>query len=216
MAAATMLTAVQFRRRRIDWPAALTGVGLGALAFVAYLVDMRISDAITGVGGYGINPVEVATRKSADPWNGIWASLLRPFNGGWESAGVSVPLAALGMVLGLVVLRFLPSRKLLALGFFAGSAAAGVGMLLNEPGLVTGLLAACPLLVGGLVCLGKDDLRVPLVRRALIACGIAAVGIVATNYEVGGAAEWGGRFFHQMLPLLIPWLCSASTVRAPL
>ncbi|MCZ7631299.1 MAG: hypothetical protein M5U19_20615 [Microthrixaceae bacterium] len=33
---------------------------------------------------------------------------------------------------------------------------------------------------------------------------ITSAGLVATLYSNGGAAEWGGRFFHLLIPVITP------------
>jgi hypothetical protein len=192
------------RSKRLDPPAVALAVGVGIISAATYFVDTRLDHMITGVDGYGINAVRIATRSSADPITGSWASLFRPFGGSWVEAGISVPLGAMAVILAALSLRLVPRRTLLPLGFCIGAAAAAMGVLINQPGLVTGLFAALPVLVAGLIWLNRSDMNQPLVPRALMTAGIAAAATIATIYAEGGATEWGGRFFHILLPILVP------------
>lgn len=192
------------RSKRLDPPAIALAVGVGIISAATYFLDTRLDQVITGVDGYGINAVRIATGSSADPLAGSWASLFRPFSGTWVEAGISVPLGAMAVILAALSLRLAPTRTLLPLGFCLGAAAAGIGIMINQPGLVTGLFAAFPVLVAGLIWLHRSDMSQPLVPRALITSGIAAAATISTIHAVGGATEWGGRFFHILLPALVP------------
>ena len=70
-------------------------------------------------------------------------------------------------------------------------------------GPVSGLLVACPAILYGLVAL-----RSPTGETALALCvaGIFAIGVAATQYDRGGALEWGGRYFALAVPVAIPAL----------
>lgn len=179
-------------------------LGVAIVGTAAYLFDMQIDEVLTGQGGYGLNAARIVTRSSAGPVAGTWASLLRPFHSTWADAGVSVPLGAAAIILGALSLRLVPSRPLLPLALSVGAALAGIGVLVNPPGLVTGLFAAFPVMVAGLIWIGRSQLQNPLVLRGILTASLSSVALIATLYEVGGASEWGGRFFSILLPMLVP------------
>jgi hypothetical protein len=81
-----------------------------------------------------------------------------------------------------------------------------VVQLFSTPDFVSGLFAAFPLLPAGLLLLERTDLRRPLVARALLSSCLFVVAVVLTAHAEGGAAEWGGRFLHLLLPILVPVL----------
>ena len=202
--ALVLLSLRQLRTRGIDVRAMLTGVFLGAVTVASYLADTRVDHMVTRGDTYGLNPAAIATRSSADPVSGSWASLLRPFGRSPESATIWVVTAAASLIAASLVMRVAPRRWRVALGLLVVAAAASVAMLFDPPGLVTGLLPAFPMLAAGLVWLHRSDLEDPMRARIITTVAITAAGIVATLYANGGAAEWGGRFFGLLVPLTVP------------
>lgn len=235
--------------RRFDLRSFLTAVLLGCVVVGTYLLDTRITHAVTGTDGYGVNPGAIAMRDSADPVSGSWVSLLRPFAGSWSSGALWVSIAGLALVAASVVLRArsrttggrggsspqgtgrhlvqrdtttlgTAPRSTLAIMLLLVGATAAVGMLVDPPWLVTGLFAAFPLLGAGLIQLRRTDLSPPaaaespapsvprepsvLLNRIVLTTLITSAGLVATLYGNGGAAEWGGRFFHLLIPVVAP------------
>ncbi|OWY59774.1 hypothetical protein B7486_72760, partial [cyanobacterium TDX16] len=68
--------------------------------------------------------------------------------------------------------------------------------------LVPGLLAACPLLLGGIV-LAIGRLRGPAATCGWISLVFAAM-VLATQYADSGGTQWGGRYLALALPALVP------------
>jgi hypothetical protein len=70
------------------------------------------------------------------------------------------------------------------------------------------MLVAFPLLPAGLIWLRGSDLTSHtssrLLYRIVLVSVIAGGGLVATLYANGGAAEWGGRFFQILIPVITP------------
>ena len=68
--------------------------------------------------------------------------------------------------------------------------------------LVTGLIMAAPVIVAAAVCLPREALRGA--ATSLVACvsAVTFVGVSATQHESGGGGEWGGRYYHVVLPLV--------------
>lgn len=189
--------------RRIDWQAGVIGASVLVVAGVTHLADRTVARAIAGPGATGSDLARLGN-ESVSPIDGAWASLLRPFTGSWVNAEVWVPLVVLGIVLAALALRLMPRRILAPLALLIGGTAASVGIWFSAPGLVTGLVAAFPLLPAGLLWVRASDLRAPLVARLLAVSVVTAAVVIAANYAVGGAVEWGGRFFHGLIPLLSP------------
>lgn len=194
--------------RRFDRRAFLTAVLLGCAVVATYFLDTRIADAVTGRDGYGINPGAIAMRASADPVSGSWASLFRPFANSWDSGALWVTIAGLMIVAASVLMRRAPQRSRLALVALVTAGVAALAILVDPPWLVTGMLAAFPLLPAGLIWLRRSDLTASgasqVLYRIILVSVIATGGLVATLYANGGAAEWGGRFFQILIPVLAP------------
>ncbi len=77
-------------------------------------------------------------------------------------------------------------------------------VLLVPSSAVPGLLIAFPLLWIGLAAGGRGSLPTADARVLLAVAVIAALGVLATQYRDGGSAEWGGRYFAVLLPLVAP------------
>ncbi len=112
-------------------------------------------------------------------------------------------LMILCLMLAAVLLRLLPRWRVLSLGLLLIAGLAGLVLLVRPPNLVTGLVPAFPVLIA-VIFLRRDDLRRPLVQRLVGVVAIGTVGILATIYSDGGSTQWGGRFFHVLLPALVP------------
>jgi hypothetical protein len=129
---------------------------------------------------------------------GAWHDL---FSGVYtkERAG-DVLVAALVLV---IVAALLARRRHRAAPF----ALAGAGLLMvirivmapRDP--VTGLLAAWPVVVLGLLMLSWRRLS-PVARALVVGLGLFTAAVLANNYPYGGGLEWGGRFFSPMAAAL--------------
>jgi len=190
------------RDRRRALVGMLCGAGIIALAAVAYFVDAELARRITG----STAATQTVSRFEGDRsfLGQVWSSLLRP----WYSASAPHPFVGLGslaVVLAAVLARFLGARRpFIPLAVLTTGT---ICLLYSAPttrGFITGLFAAAPLLLAGLVLLRRVDLARPMATTFLITIAATAFGIVATGYSEGGAAEWGGRFYAILLPLLVP------------
>ena len=65
------------------------------------------------------------------------------------------------------------------------------------------------LLPAGLVLVRRGTFASPAARLATSTAALFALAVLATQYPVGGSMEWGGRFFHVGLPLVVPVLLLA-------
>jgi len=74
----------------------------------------------------------------------------------------------------------------------------------GQPALVNGLLPAFPVLGAGLLVARRDLLGKPVVAVLLATCASTAVVLCFVIYDDGGSTQWGGRFFHFLVPLVAP------------
>ena len=197
-----MAVAAATRRVRASAPA-IVAVLAGGLA---YVVDSRWHAAI--VGGNGLKAFVIRDERSgwlAGRWSGAYATLLRPH----LLAPTALGMTWFGIAIVTVVVAYLVRTRGAAVGRTVRWASLAVmivapATLLLRPAPVPGLLVAFPLLGAGLVLATGRWLRAPG-PLALAVTGAAFVAaVLATQYAVGGSMEWGGRFFHLALPLLIP------------
>ncbi|MHB1139800.1 MAG: hypothetical protein ACYC2O_12665, partial [Microthrixaceae bacterium] len=140
--------------------------------------------------------------KGGDPIQAAWVSLFQPW-GHAITATPAVVLLVVAVVLGAVTLRVPWVPKVLPVALLAMAAVAGVVTLFQFPQLINGLFAAAPVLVFGFVFLRRSDAHDRLTVRLAGVAVLAAVLLTITIYANPGA-QWGGRFFHVLLPLLVP------------
>lgn len=187
-------------RPQFAWGPVLLGLAIGTVASAAYVVNNLWARAVTP-GSTG--DVSTFDRQPDAVW-AAWTGLIRPWfpNAGYATA--SMTLVVVCCILAPVAARFLPRRQLLSVALLCIAAVAAGFHLLEDPTLISGLLACAPwLLLGGLSLRKRDVDRAP--QAWLVATtGLATLAILLTSYGVGGAAEWGGRFFHPLLPLIGP------------
>lgn len=193
------------RKRSFDLPKLATGASLIGVAAVTYLVEARWEQRIVAAaGGAARSGLGRSLIPDRDPLTAARIDLLMPWYGDATHARPTMFIAAASIVIAAIVLRLLPTRWLLPVGLLLMAATASVMHLFTDLILVTGLLAAMPLLIAGLVLLRRKDFSNPLITRNLLASGITATLIALTSYGEGGEMQWGGRFYHVLLPLLIP------------
>jgi len=170
---------------------------VGATAFV--LNDRWAASIAQGVTG-DITAVD----RSPSFFNAIWTGLIRPWSLDNTNASVAMTLVVVTAMAAPVALRVAPRRSVLPCGLLVLGASAAVWAFLTDPSLVTGLLATVPWMVVGLLSLRRSDLTEPLPSFLLLSSLVFTTAVAATSYGIGGAAEWGGRFFHPMIPCLAP------------
>ena len=191
--------------RSIDARTFVLAAALAFVSIVTYLADARLYTVLAGETGVTITTTAgdgydlIGGRLSA-----LWASVLRPTH---EVPVWGAPVTLLSTVLLIaagITLRVSPTRRRLVVAFASAAAVLAVVRQLAPLTLVSGLIPAAPLLVVGLVFLRRSDLRSVAVRLCLGISVLTAGAIWITSYPQGGAFEWGGRYFHVLLPLLVP------------
>jgi hypothetical protein len=190
------------RRRAMDWPAAFLGGAIVVLAGVTYLVNGAIGRALTERGEVGSTAFNEAAKGSGNPLEAAWVSLVQPW-GQSISAKPSLVLLVIAVALAAISLRVPAVRPVLPVALFGLAAAAGVVTLFEPPQPLNGLVAATPVLVFGLVFLQRPDLDDQFLVRLVGTATISTSLLLLTIYSSPGA-QWGGRFFHVLLPLLVP------------
>lgn len=188
------------RWRRVALGLMVTGIGVSA-----YFLNGAWVGSITS----GTASTSGSIRRQTDPLQQAWVSLLRPWAHANTEASTTATLVILCVVLAALVWRFAPRRSLLALALLMLAAATSIGRLLEAPALISGLLAATPVLAFGLVLVGRRELKTDIGLLLLGSAGTTAAAILWLAYGVGGATEWGGRFFYVLIPLTTPLALTA-------
>jgi len=191
-------------RTKVDWSGAFLGSVVVAVAGAAYLLDARLAQAVVGSSTSIANPSERVLGEATGPVSAIWISLFRPWTESPIETRGAVLLCLLSVVLAAIVLRWAPKQALLAVGLLVLAAVTAVIHVSTPVDLISGLFAAFPLLGAGLLLIRWGDLADPLVVRLIGISAISMVVLALTIYADGGAVQWGGRFFHVLLPALVP------------
>jgi hypothetical protein len=200
-------------RPAIEWRTAMIGAALVFSGAATYLINLRITAAIVGTGAGG---ALIADRDS-DALSSAWVSLLRPWDVDNRLASPQATLMTAGTVLAIVTYRLLPRFRVLSMGLLLMAAGAAVVLAAGDPDLISGLLPVFPAAVVGIGLLERLDFRQPVVLRVLATSALVAAGILATTYGSGGGVEWGGRFFHVLIPFLVaPAVLGISHARTSL
>jgi hypothetical protein len=190
------------RRRAMDWPAAFLGGAIVVLGALTYLVNGAIGRSLTERGEVGSTAFSEAAKGSGNPLEAAWVSLFQP----WShliAATPSVVLLALAVGFAALSMRVPKVPTVLPIALLGLAGVAGIVTLFEPPQLINGLFAAAPVLAFGLVFLRRSDADNALLVRLVGVLAVATALLLATIYSNPGA-QWGGRFFHVLLPLLVP------------
>jgi hypothetical protein len=104
-------------------------------------------------------------------------------------------------VAGLLAWRWAARVDLLILGSAFVVVAWVVRQGADPPALVPGLFIAFPLGVGATVLALPPDRSQREARCVWLVVAFVAIGVILTQYGIGGGVEWGGRYFAVLLPL---------------
>lgn len=211
-AALVLVTVVLALRRSYRVPTVLVAGTTLVAALGARLVERFWLADITG-GAVSATAVGVPAAGDSflrGRFDGFMVTWLTP---GYGGTGVG-PVALLVMLgaLGWCVLRIrsYPDQQTGILGSAAVAAAAAVVAVVAAPSnVVPGLLLAFPVLTAGMLVLRRRLFdRVGTVLAGATAA-LFALAVIATQYAVGGTAEWGGRYFALAVPVVVPLLLAA-------
>ncbi|QGG95471.1 hypothetical protein [Actinomarinicola tropica] len=189
-------------------------VVVGAAAAVgsvgAYVLDGRLSQWVLGADGVEVFVIRSQGNLLTSRVNGLVNTWLRPVSGE-IGIGSALLLAVPVVLLVLALLSRAAAPDPGRIRILAGAAAVlAVGGAASAPtSVVPGLLVAFPLLV--LVFASWRSLVADPAQRVLLAtAALYALGVLATQYERGGTAEWGGRYFALGLALVAPSIVIAA------
>lgn len=207
--AAALVIAAEAARRR-DLLAGLTAGGMAVMSALMYLVTARLEGwvmggevelfAIQGAGG-GF----VGSRMS-----GLYTSVLRATTSGIGVYTVAVFIGLVSLVCAAWLIRTRPAERGL-IRFCAVLGAVGfiTRMFVGPPSTIPGLAMAFPAGVAAALLVRRRHLTGLVTPFLLWTSAVYALGVMATQYANGGGAQWGGRYFHLILPLVVPVLVLA-------
>ena len=212
LAAAALVVA----RSTARWPAVVAaGSALGGAA-AGRLIEKAWIAAIVG------SPVAAPPRPNAasaasdrflaDRVDGFVLTWLRP---AYEGRSPVVTLGLLVMALALVTAVWAARRRppdgraVVVRSSVAAVAAVLALLLVPRSNLVPGLLIAFPVGLAGAAALRRRTLSAMPARLCFVTFAVFSAGVLATQYAIGGATEWGGRYFAIGLPAIVPVLLLA-------
>ena len=198
-AAAVALALVVMALRRRSIAPACVGAAVGIGGIVGYLADTAWAAAVVGTA----RPFRIVDDAGlVGRAAGAVSALVLPGDGGL-GVGAVVAAGLLGAVLvGRSLRATSRATSPLIIGLVLLAGAAVVWPFVASGSLTPGLLVACPVLVVGflLIPTPASDLE----RFAILTVGLCTAAILATQYPDGGGLQWGGRYLHVVLPLVIP------------
>lgn len=202
LAVVGLLTSFHIRDHRLgfQWRRAGPPALLGAAGAAAYVINGLWVGAITG----GPGTTGASVPRPTDPLAQFWNSLLRPWGTSNQVASTSMGLATICLLVGAIALRVLPRRPLLGTSLLSAAAMAAVTRHFEPVDQISGLLVTLPIVVVGLILISPSLWRRHDVQLLLGGSTAAAAGTLWLAYGLGGATEWGGRFYHVLIPLLTP------------
>ncbi len=199
-------------RRDVRVPAALVALGSLVAGAAGHLVETWWLSRLLGMDGGSVRAAPAALDNGgylAGRWHGFLRTVVTPTYGGARLPEVLL-LAMVGALVVLAVTsRRHPERPGPPRLAAAVAAIAALLTLATANVVVPGLLVAFPLAAVGLLVLRPATLRTSAARLAFAVFAVFALCVLATQYAIGGSAEWGGRFFALGLPLLVPVLLVA-------
>ena len=204
------LSALRLRPRfSLDWGSALVGAGVLATGGAGFLLDRWWYRSIVESASAGTAAID----RRSNLFTAAWNDLVRPWTGALATPSTAMVVILLAVPLAAIALRLMPTRPLLPVAAIGVAALAAVARHAEGLALISGLTPAFPLLLAGLILLPGRTLRSsPSVRLAAISV-LGVILIAATSYGEGGVAQWGGRFYHLLLPAMIP-LCLVGLQRS--
>lgn len=197
------------RLRSVD-RIALVIAGSSAVAGVAArAVDARLSGSIVGET---VEPFQIASGSTswlAGRLQGVWSSVLRPqLMDPTAAGGIFLMIALLGIV-GAVYVRRSPHEVALIRTVAAAAIALALVAVWFRKAPVPGLLVAFPLLPVGVILLRRPAWSDTTTRLVVGTAAVFCLAVLVTQYSIGGSMEWGGRYFHLALPVVVPVLLAS-------
>ena len=193
------------------------GVAVAAAGLAAAVADRRLAAAVVG-GSSGETLAVPATDGSflGARFEGLVNSWLRPSLETLTGPDLLLVVVAVMAVAAVVVLRgrFGRPSMLLALSV-AATGASAVALVADPDRVVPGLLIAYPLAVFGIGLVDRRSFDASGRLVVTLTTALFIAGVLATQYRVGGSAEWGGRYFALAVPALTVLAVDGLARRAP-
>ncbi len=196
------LAVVGWREASVRWRAWPLAVATSGVAGAVLVGMRRWQQAIEGVATMGLpSPSSGGGGYLASRVSGFRHSALGAGFGDRTAAMVVVASAA--CIVGAVVLsRFDVATPRVRMALAAAGAGTAVLRFAMADDMVTGLLMAAPLVIAAACCLPRERWRDPATTVVATTAALTVAAVVATQHERGGTGEWGGRYFHVVLPLI--------------
>ena len=195
-ASALVVTAVRLRPVRVSYRPILLALGVLFIGILTYALNDVWARSIARHAPADVSALD----RAPNIVNSTWVSILRPWYPDNTTASAAMALVVVASIAAPLILRWLPRFQLLGLGFLVVGAIAAVYRVFESSELVSGLVPTVPWIVVGLLSLRRIDVRTQPAQVLLIGSLLTTAAIAVTTYGDGGAAEWGGRFFHVVLP----------------
>lgn len=193
---------------------AVAGAAAGSL-IVATLAEQAWTGAILGRGVAAVHVPASGGNVFRDRVDGFLQTWLTPSYDRVAPVVLGLLVATGALVVGAWwARRGNRGHRLVLLAALVAPAGAVVALAAGPGNRVPGLLIAFPVLAVGLLLLGRADLRTTAATTAVTVSAVVAVGVIATQYKVGGGIEWGGRYFALALPIAVPVVLAALRRRS--
>ena len=127
---------------------------------------------------------------------GAWHTL---FDASYAGASYAI-LLVVALAVMAVGLRAKDDR-VTVVGAAVATALIALRWVLGPDDSVTGLLVAWPAAGAGVLRALRTGRQPPAVVAIAVGAGVIAAAVLATQYEIGGGLEWGGRFLS---PVTVP------------
>lgn len=206
--------AVGLARRR---PALLAwGFALGATAMASAVLEKWLVSVLIGELPGGVAPPAPEGDFLAARFEGFLNTWLRPTLEVPSAIDLVLVVVCVLAVAAVAVLRWRAHRPhMLVVLSVVSTGMCAFAVLADLERVVPGLLIAFPLAVFGIGLVDRVSLE-PSGRLVLTAtAALFIAGVLATQYRVGGSAEWGGRYFALAVPILTVLAVDGLARRAP-
>jgi hypothetical protein len=193
------------------------GAALAVAAVATAVAERRLAASLVGEGGGDALAVPAAGGSFLGArWEGLVNTWLRPSLEVPAGPDLLLVVAAVMAAAAVVVLRGRLGRPpmLVALSV-AATGASAVAFLADPDRVVPGLLVAYPLAIFGIGLVDRRSFEASSRLVVTLTTGLFVAGVLATQYRVGGSAEWGGRYFALAVPALTVLAVDGLARRAP-
>lgn len=188
--------------RTLSWKQRLVGVGIAGATVATYKFDTLLHRLAVGSGSVkDFKMIDPETDWLTGRFIGFGNSVLRPQLLGTPARGLVVLAAVCSLLAAGIYLRKRPTESLMiCVGSIIAAACALSVLVLWRMLPIPGLLPAGVLLFVGLGFLKRTDVKDASAAMILTTAVLYVGAVLATQYSEGGSMEWGGRYFHLVIP----------------